>query len=383
MPGAAKTEPGEPKNDYGYVGIPVVGYASGFGTGFGAVGSFYRKEADISPYKYEIDGQIYFMTSGMQSHRLRFDYLDVLDMPLRIRSLAGLLVMPNENYCGQGMRANCAVLNANPNYYLTRYWEAFGTIDGRWRLRPMPHKVEIIASWRGSFYQQGTFSEKGAYADSLYEKDFGSNDGSGFASVLEAGILIDNRDFEPSPTSGYWLEATMREASPFWGSSWSYLGVNLSLRGYVPLIPNKRLVLASQIIFDAMAGKAPLQEIVRVGGTTRYYNTFGGQDVGRGLREQYFPGRLKAYKQFELRYNFVNFKLWKWDFDLAAASFADLGLVAWDRSTLDQEPFEPSLGFGGGLRIMWDKAVVLRFDVGTSPIEQYSPRFYFVIGNVF
>ncbi|MBL4818578.1 MAG: BamA/TamA family outer membrane protein [Deltaproteobacteria bacterium] len=371
------------KEKFGFAGLPVVGYASGFGTGFGAVGSFYRKEPGITPYKYELDGQIYFMTSGMQSHRLRFDYLDVAGLPLRLRSMIGMLVLPKENYCGQGMRADCGIANANPNYYLTRYWEVFAMMDARWRLRDMPNKVEIIASWRGSNYEIGHFDDKGPYPGSLYATDFKNDPGTGFASVIEAGIMLDNRDFEPDPHEGYWVETTIRESSQFWGSKWNYIGANLSFRGYLPLDPAKRLTLAAQVIFDGMVGEVPLQEIVRVGGSGRYFNTFGGQEIGRGLREQYFPGRLKAYKQLELRYDTFGFKAWIWDIDLTLAAFADLGLVAWNYSTIKEEPFKPSIGFGGGLRLLWDKAVIVRFDVGVSPIEGYSPRFYFVIGNVF
>ena len=371
---------------YGFAAVPAIGYASGFGTGFGAVGSFYKKEPHLSPYRYEIDAQVYFMTSGLQSHRLRFDYIEVGNLPLRLRTMVGLLANFGENYCGQGMLADCNPPQPNfPNFYLTRYIEVFSILDGRWRLKPFPHKVELIWSWRGSFYRIGDWTESGPYENSLYAQNFGksTDNGQGFSSVLEAGIMVDNRDFEPAPTKGYWIEATLRESSPFWGSNWSYLGGNLSLRGYLPLIPSRKLVLASQIIFDAMYGKAPLQEIVLVGGSGRYFNTFGGQEIGRGLREQYFPGRLKAYKQLEIRYDFWGFNLWNWHIDTAAAAFADLGLVAWDFDSLDKEPFKPAIGFGGGLRFLWDEAVVLRFDLGTSPIESYSPKFYFVIGNVF
>lgn len=370
---------------FGLAGLPVVGYSSGFGFGFGAVGSLYRKDPKINPYRYELDGQIlWFPDSGLQSHRLRFDYIDVANLPLRLRAMLGMIANFNENYCGQGMRADCTPPKSEfPNYYLTRYLEVFGIIDGRWRLNPLPHKFELIWSWRGSHYRIGDWKEAGPYKNSQYQEDFAQDDGDGFASVIEAGVMLDNRDFEPAPKEGYWIEATLRESSPYWGSAWSYLGANLSLRGYLPLAPSKNVVLAAQVIFDGMYGKAPLQEIVRVGGTGRYFNTFGGQELGRGLREQYFPGRLKAYKQVELRYQFIGFDIWNWHIDMAAVTFADLGLVAWDWNTIDKEPFKTAIGFGGGLRFLWDDAVVIRFDVGTSPIESYSPRFYFVIGNVF
>ncbi|MBH2006383.1 MAG: BamA/TamA family outer membrane protein [Myxococcaceae bacterium] len=370
----------------GYAGIPILGYVSGFGMGFGAAGALYRKQEGFNPYRYELDAQTYFSLGGFQSHRLRFDSIDVGGLPLRLRPVVGFIANLSQSFCGLGMNANCDSPHQDfPNFYLHRYLEGYAGLEGRWRLQPLPHKIEFIASWRGSYYRIGSLSDSGPYPDSLYGNTFGyhASDGDGFASVLEVGLMVDNRDFEPDPKQGYWVEATVREASRYWGSSWNYVGGNLSFRGYWPLMPNKRLTLAAQVLLDAMLGESPLQEIVRAGGSGRYFNTFGGQEIGRGLREQYFPGRLKAYKQLELRYEFVDFSLWDWKFNLSATSFADFGVVAWSIHTLNQEPFKPAIGFGGGLRLLWDRAVMLRFDVGMSPIENYAPKFYLVIGNAF
>ena len=106
----------DPKPKYGFGGIPAVGYVSGFGLGFGAVGSFYKKEPDVQPYRYMLDAQAYFTPGGFQSHRLRFDYIDVAGLPLRLRPMVGLLANLAENYCGQGMRANCSP-EEPANYY--------------------------------------------------------------------------------------------------------------------------------------------------------------------------------------------------------------------------------------------------------------------------
>ena len=204
----------------------------------------------------------------------------------------------------------------------------------------------------------------------------------GFASVLEAGVMFDNRDNEPSPTSGYWAEATLRGSSKYIGSKWNFWGFNLSFRGYLPFDKKHQWVLASQSVVDGMIGTAPLQEIVRVGGSL-IETAYGGSNFGRGLRTQYFPGRVKIIEQLELRYNFLNFNWLKQRFALTASAFLDAGMTSWQFSDFSTRNLLPIVGFGGGFRVAWNETFVARFDLGLSDYEHYSPRIYIKIGNIF
>lgn len=40
-------------------------------------------------------------------------------------------------------------------------------------------------------------------------------------------------------------------------------------------------------------------------------------------------------------------------------------------------------GFGSGLGIHWNKSFIIRADLGLSPQEHYSPKFYPAAGQVF
>ncbi len=376
-----KKVPAPNESYYAFGGIPALNYSSDAGFGFGVITSIYKKTPILQPYKFAVDLQLFMTTKGQHSHYIRTDILNVAKLPLRIRSRVGLLATTNENFCGFGVSANCDASIAH-QYFLYRYFEVYGTIDGRYKLKDAPHKIELIAGWRGSYYWPGTWGDYTSYSDTLYAKNFLEDKRKGFASVVEAGVMFDGRDNEPSPTKGYWIEATFRESSPYWGSSWSYLGFNLSLRGYLPLDSQRRLVLAGQAIFDGMVGEAPLQEIVKVGGSL-LQTAYGGSEIGRGVRSLYFPGRIKVIKQLEMRYRFWGFDFLKQHFDTSAVTFLDLGVISWDLKELEKNEFKPLLGFGGGFRVAWNEAFIIRLDLGFSPIESYVPRFYLKIGNVF
>lgn len=129
----------------------------------------------------------------------------------------------------------------------------------------------------------------------------------------------------------------------------------------------------------------PLYDIVRVGGSAGTLNqtAFGGQYIGRGLREQYFPGRIKFIDQLELRYNFLDFGLLGQNFEVGATGFLDAGVVAWDFDKLVQEPEPVAIGFGAGLRLNWNKTFVIRVDFALSHFEDYELQYYITLANAF
>lgn len=377
-----------PQSYFAFGGLPAINYSSDAGLGLGVVASMYRKGPEIKPYRYAVDAQIFFTTLGQHAHYLRGDWLEAFHLPLRLRAKAGFFHTTNENYCGKGGLADC-YQTILPNsgdkskYFLFRYFEIYGTAEGRWRLTELPHKIELVAGWRGSYYWPGDWDDYTPYPGSLYVRDFPADHlQRGFASVFEGGIMFDGRDNEPSPTKGYWAEATARGSSSYLGSTWDYGGFNLSLRGYWPFDVKRQWVLAAQGIFDGLVGDAPVPEIVRVGGSLRAI-AYGGDQFGRGLREEYFPGRVKAIAQFELRYQFISFDCLQQHFDLSAVAFADLGAVYWNWNHLPQDRFKPQLGTGVGIRITWNETFVIRADLGMGPAEHYAPRFYLKIGNTF
>ena len=264
-------------------------------------------------------------------------------------------------------------------YYRTRYIYPNLRIDARYALDPMPHRFELIAGYRGSVLIQGDFDERGPWPGSLYEEDFGAGE-EGYLGVFQLGAMLDNRDNEPAPTRGYWIEASVRAAPGFLGSDWSYVGFNTTLRGYAPVFTD-RIVLAQRIVVDGLAGDAPIRELATPGGSQRYTG-YGSLNAGRGIRQRRFVGESFAMSQTELRVLVAPFELFGVPIDVHVLGFADVGFVGAELSDFGRMFANPLPAGGGGLRLAFDKNFVLRADMGWSSFER-SPSLYIDLRNLF
>jgi outer membrane protein assembly factor BamA len=392
----------EKKTSIRFSGIPALNYDSDSGFGAGAIGSMYFDKEGFAPYKTAIGAKIFFTTKGNNSHNISFDSLKVFGLPLRITSRLGFYSTFTQGYCGKASEAKCDLEKAktladNKNltgrakddfvrdYYRHRFMLFYGELNSRWLLWEDIAKLELMLGYRGHYYLNRDFSQKGVYPGSLFDTDFKNEKTEGYLSTLELGLMLDKRDNEPAPTSGYWLEASVRGASHLIGSTWNYLGANLSARFYWPLDEGHKIVIASQTIIDAILGDLPFDAMSRIGGSQALndLNAIGGKYIGRGISEQLYVGRFKAIEQLEIRYKFWSFDLWKQNFDLTGAFFTDIGMTSWDYQRFLKDMKKVYVGFGSGLRISWNKTFIVRADLGISPEENFLPKFYLTVGNVF
>lgn len=390
------------KTSIRFSGIPALGISADSGFGTGVIGSLYFDEPGFEPYKMAIGAKIFMTTKGMNSHQLTLDRIRAFGLPLRLNSRLGFYSTFVQNYCGKASDAKCDLEIARVeaataglsgqkkddfimNYYRHRYMMFYGELYARWLLWQDIAKLELMAGYRGHLYLNRDFSQKGVYPGSLFDKDFKDKKTEGYLSTLELGLMLDRRDNEPAPTSGYWLESSVRGASYLIGSGWDYLGANFSARLYLPLDEKRRLVIASQTIVDAIFGDVPFDAMSRIGGSQALtdLNAIGGQYIGRGISEQLYVGRFKAIEQLELRYNFWSFEAFKQNFDLTFASFGDIAMTSWDYERFSKDMKKVYIGFGSGLRINWNKTFIVRADLGVSPEENFSPKFYLTVGNIF
>jgi hypothetical protein len=384
-----------------FSGIPALGFGPDSGFGFGVVGSMYIDEAGFDPYKMAVNLKVYLTTKGINSHTIAIDRLRAFGLPLRSITRLGFYSTINQNYCGKGAAANCDKARAElaateagvvgrdrtdfiKNYYLNRLMFFFGDQSVRWLLWQDIAKLELMASYRGNYYLNRGFKSKGPYPGSLFQKELtGQTDG--YLSTLECGLMLDKRDNESAPTEGYWLETSIRGSSFLIGSAWEYFGANAAARFYFPFDKAHKFVFASQTTADVIVGDLPYDAMSRIGGSQALHNysAIGGQNIGRGIREQGYVGRIKIIEQAEFRYTFWSFNLLKQNFDLNAALMTDLALTSWDFANFSKEMRNIYAGFGPGLRVYWNKTFVIRADLGFSPEENYSPKFYLTVGNVF
>ncbi|MCP4504096.1 MAG: BamA/TamA family outer membrane protein [Deltaproteobacteria bacterium] len=402
----APKDPHAPR--WGFAATPKVILNSDTGFGLGLRGNAFLYAKGALPYKAKIGAQVYMTTKLIQDHYLSLDAIDVFDLPIRVLGQVGYYQNIVQNFCGFGNQTTCdeniprrqaLAMDLNPaervefvnRYYQHRYIRPYARGEARWRFNQKPNKVEIFGGVRAHLYQSGDWFDNDdtpgpdlyPYPGSLFDKTYPDGD-SGLATVFQAGIMLDNRDNEPAPSKGYWLEASARVAPPGM-SRWIYGAVNGTVRCYLPLM-GKTLVLAQRYVVDLAMGDMPVQEMVRIGGSFDY-TAFGGREIGRGIRVQRQVGRIKVLSQQELRYNLPSFELLYQELQFGFAAFLDGGVIGQDwgipntfvgRPVQDfgGDPFAVAIGAGVSFRFIWNQNFVMRLDLAFSPVEGYRPSVY-------
>ena len=399
-PGGGRRGPGGPPPPPPGAGAPGINYNPDHGLGMLAIGALYWFEEGYEPYRDSLAFRVFVSTRLVNAHELRWDSQGLAGLPLRLWAVAGLWTTPARVYCGVGNRVACDPAEARAqadarglaagsaeraeferHYYQLRHISPYGQVSVRWRPSGARDGVELLAGWRGAYTQPGDWGDYTPYPGSLYATHFPGGE-RGMASVLQAGVVIDTRDLEPAPSRGVWAEATLRGAAPAWGSDWSYLGGNATVRGYLPLDPGGSLVLASRLVVDLVAGDLPITELDRVGGSVDY-GAFGGHRMGRGILEYRFLGRIKVLDQTALRWRFWRANLLAQRLSFGLATYAEAGWIGFDWDDWGGDPASVIVSFGGGPRLVWNELFVVRFDLATSPVEHWEPFFYAQLGNVF
>jgi hypothetical protein len=380
---------------FGWGGVPAVAYNSDDGFGYGVLASVYRYDGGTAPYKWSSTILLYMTTKQVHTHRIDLDVIEVADLPLRLSTRVEFASTRAANYCGTDPSQPCDLAEAEAlaasmglegkaaddlvdRYHKVRLIQPNGLISARYAIDPMPHKVELMLAWWGQYLIPGDFDVREPYPDTLYAADFPGGE-EGFSSVLQTGVMVDNRDNEPAPKEGYWVEATVRGGAPVWGSDWSWFGYNTTLRGYAPFDKRARLIGAARLVADGVVGDLPFLDETRMGGS-QIYESFGGQRSGRGVRLRGVAGKVRFVAQPELRWTFSSFKVSKAKVDLTAIGFSDVGWLAQDWQNLDNSALVVTEGVG--MRWAFNTNFIIRTDVGFSSREDFAPGVYIDIGNL-
>ena len=396
---------------YSFVGFPIVNYNTDEGIGVGGVVALYHYAGGVKPFRDDVSLRLFLTSTLIQRHELRWEAIEAFDLPLRFRVSLGYYSTATQNFCGFGSVVTCDPALAEEaaderglrrgsesreaflrHFYQMRFIQP--SLDGifRWRLRDMPHRLELLAGWRLAYHLPGRIGDLEPYSGSLYSRVY-PNGEEGFLSTPLLGFVLDNRDFEPWPVRGYFLEASVRGAGPYTGSRWSYGGANASLAGYFQIRRVPQIVLASRLLVDALVGDPPTEALARVVGVLDPY-AFGGQWIGRGVRERRYIGKLKIIQQSEIRALLAHAAFGDTKLGIGAAWFWDAAFVGYDWQDLagfipgvhgEGERDVPRLivGIGAGARILLNETFVIRLDFAVSPVEQLGPFFYTPVGNPF
>jgi hypothetical protein len=179
--------------------------------------------------------------------------------------------------------------------------------------------------------------------------------GGGTSSLVHAGVVYDTRDRAASPRRGFLVDAS-GFVSPGPLSDFSMGGLDLGARAYATLWPGG--VLAVRVLYDLKLGDVPFFERTLYEGIG-YGEGLGGAGTIRGLARDRLAGEEKLLASAELRTSLVETRWF--------GRLQEWGLSAGlDAGRARDRGYAPVLGAGGfgGARVLLDRSIVLRFDVG-------------------
>lgn len=371
--------------------LPVIGGDSDIGVGGGYIASFAHL-SDVEPYRWraEAAGSITFKEENGGVNIPYIDNYFLITLPHLIENVLSFearLSHTHEEllgYYGLGNRVHIPE-GADVDALYFKYRRTHPRLELGLRYVLVP-KVEL--SWGISYtYNVVSYPEGGRLAQDLASDDpalrrlLRSSPEHGVVT-FSYGIGFDTRDSEVNAERGQYHTLRL-DLSPGGGAQavpFGWSRTNLALRGYLTLIA-ERLVLASRLVVDALAGHPPFYEL------SRYDNTYaigGGKGV-RGIPAQRYHGMLKLFTNIELRALLVPFRALGKRNVLGVAGFVDAGRLWADYRqlpALDGTGLGLKLGLGGGLRLLAGSSFVLRADLAGSPTDG-SLGAYLAAGQLF
>ena len=201
----------------------------------------------------------------------------------------------------------------------------------------------------------------------------------GIVSALKAGLMYDSRDVENNPTKGIWAEAHVIAAPKWLGSSVESYKYCATFRQYVPLMKDGKLTFAYRLAYEGTIGNSSpwyTMPFYTNMGPKADNDGFGGYRTVRGLMLNRVQGLDVGFYNAELRWKFVDFKLWKQNIAFAISGFTDGAHVFRGYDMKNHTRKQPELykdfvldrkdGFhgsaGAGLRFIMNQNFIVAFE---------------------
>lgn len=147
----------------------------------------------------------------------------------------------------------------------------------------------------------------------------------GFVSAIRAGLMYDSRNVENNPTKGIWAEAHVIAAPKWLGTSHGHYKFCATLRQYVPFVQDK-LTFAYRLAYQGTFGSTSpwyVMPFYTNMGPKADNDGFGGYRTVRGLMLNRVQGQDVGFYNIELRWRFIDFRLWKQNIAFALSGFTD------------------------------------------------------------
>ncbi len=357
---------GEEADRYELGALPVIAGDTDVGVKLGAFGQLARFEDGRYPYAWRVQmlGAMSVRAGAYLPYRegmLGLDWPLPGSWPLRLFGQLSYQQTTNYGYYGVGNDSH-----AEPGH--DRRFYQFDGATAEASLKALEHLVPRWSRFAGAALDEDVIRP---YPRSLLAEDQTKLHGAQTETRLLffLGLVYDSRNHETVTTAGQFHEFSLRASPGAFGSD-PYLGVNLTLRGYVPIL-GERLSLGARLVADALSRRAPLFELGRYGGLYGAQGPGGSKGI-RGVPQGRLIGRTKLIGNLEARSLCLPFSVGSERFVLGAAAFLDAGRVWSDTlravPALDGSNWRLHWGVGGGPRLRWGDALLIRADFAYAPL---------------
>ncbi|MET0287924.1 MAG: BamA/TamA family outer membrane protein [Polyangiales bacterium] len=390
-----------PKARSELAGLPAIAGNNIFGFLFGVTGSYTRFAPDYDPFRYRIQltavaslkGSDSGIRSPLQNIDLRIDFPQLFHERLRLYAMVRFQRIENLGYWGVGNGAGDTIPDdyegPADRYFTWKKLMAQANVFARYSLLDdldlvsgLGFRAIVPELYAGSKLERDLTDGNAPERELLY--------GYTRQYITEAllGVLWDTRDDEFNPSRGAYHEASFRGGvGPSRDRDIRYGSAYVHLRWFVPLF-DEYLVLAMRALADVGFGALPIIELGTLGG----YTTLSGPasvEANRALPYGRQLGQVKLLATTELRSTFYRFKVRRQRFGVGAAAFIDASRVTASLSgprTLEGGPALRA-SYGGGLRLLWGAALVVRLDAGAAPRSDIDGKTHigasFALGQAF
>ncbi len=137
----------------------------------------------------------------------------------------------------------------------------------------------------------------------------------GWINWLGLGFIVDSRDSEFNPTTGYFIQAETSLADGFFGSDFNFGLFEIDIRSFKGIVPN--LVFAQRLQIEHVTGDAPFWELADL----------GNDESLRGFIEDRFIGDSSISTINELRAWLFDVDVFGVDLKIGSQLFLDAGRI--------------------------------------------------------
>lgn len=373
------------KTGWSIIPFPILYFNSDIGIQYGAsCDLLYYGNGDSYPnYKHKFNAEVSRSTRGGATYRFFYDSKYLIPDTRLTTDICYLAEDMLDFYGFNGYYSPYFKDKDKSFYRISREMFRFTT--------DFQHKIKGNWAWVAGFayynYKQKKYQEENTLYQLYISEGIIRPDEAKGGNILQfkTGLAYDSRNIEGDPWKGIWSEAVL-SGSPDWidRNNYHHLRLTIVHRQYVP-IWREKLTFAYRLGYQGtIAGHAPwyIQSNINTLYLRQTYSEgLGGITSLRGIMRNRIIGDGVTWLNAELRYRFLNFRLFKQSWYFVLNPLFDAGMVVashrakQQKSTFSPEIYSnekerPHLSAGIGAKAVMNQNFVLSMEWG----KAFDPR---------